>query len=334
MNLSEIAQHFGVSINTVSRALRNKSGVSEQLRAEIKEFAEAHHYIPNSFGSGLRGKKTNLIGVVIADSFNPAYFDEIRAIQAAATAMGFGVLLSNSFENIDTESANIRLMIEKRVDGLLIIPCSYTHDSPPNDYSILSEFNIPFVLMHRYIDNKNYDCVKFDNYSAGYQGVDHLINKGHKRILHLLPTNTNSSIRDRVQGYKKAYEHHGLKMDDAMVLRCNISETEDANKQVGAALDSGMCFTAILTYNDLMAFGAMKALYRRKVKMPDDIAVMGTDDIQNSDISFVPLTTVKLSGLDLGARAFKRLIDKMNEEDCNYSIIENVLPVLIERESV
>lgn len=334
MNLREIAENFGVSINTVSRALRDKSGVSEELRTKIKEYAEENHYVPNSLGSGLRGKSTNLIGIIIADFYNPAYFDEIQVIESIATEMGFNIIVCNSRENIDVERNCVKLMIEKRVNGVLIVPCGYEPGTPPNDYSILSEFGIPFVIMRRYIANKDYDCVKFDNFTKGQQAVNYLVSKGHRRILHLIPTSTNTSVIDRIKGYRKAYESNGLALDESLLVQCDISSIVEMEKLVSKILKNEINFTAICTYNDLMALGAMKALYAQNIKIPEQIAVMGTDDIKNADISLVPLTTLHASGADIGTHAMRLLADKMDGKQSEQPIIVNLPSTLIERKSV
>lgn len=334
MNLRTIAEHFEVSTNTVSRALRDKSGVSEELRAKIKAYAKQNNYIPNSFGTGLRGKSTNLIGLIIPDRYNPAYFDDIRAIEAGAAELGFNIILCHSQENIDIERNYVKVLIEKRVDGVIIVPCGYEEDAPANDYSILSEFGIPFVLMRRYIENKGYDCVKFDNLAMGRMVTEYLLSKGHSRILHLIPTTATTSMRDRVEGYHRAYKEHGLTLEKDLLVRCNISNIDQMEKLVTQILAKEINFTAICTYNDLMALGAMKALYMHDIKIPEEIAIMGADDIQNTEICLVPLTTVHASGNEIGARALKLLIDKMNGKTSPYPIIENIPATLVERKSV
>lgn len=334
ITLKTIAEHFNVSVNTVSRALRDKSGVSEKLRIKIKTYAEENHYASNLYARGLRGEGMNLIGLILADNYNPAYFDELRAIEEGAEELGYQIVLSNSQENIAVEKKHLRVMAEKRVDGILIAPCGYAPGEPANDYSLLEQMGIPFVLMHRYIKGKDYDCVKFDNVSTGIMGVQYLFSKGHKRILHIMPDSENTSVEDRFNGFRLAYLDAGMDLPEELILRCNISKMEEMESAIGRRLDQGGDYTAILTYNDLMAITTEKILYKRGIRIPEDIAVMGTDDISYSDLCLTPLTTIQHSSYELGKRALRLLKAKMEGKRIVSPVIENVGPELVERESV
>lgn len=332
LTLKQVAEHFGVSVNTVSRALNDKYGVNNELRLKIKQYAADNNYIPNMFGRGLRGEKTSLIGVIIADTRNPAYFDEMIAIEQVATAEGYNILLCNSMENIEIEKRNLNIMIEKNVDGVFIIPCGQKENETPNNFSILKEFNIPFVLTHRYVPGDGYDFVGFDNKVVGEMALSFLLEKKRENILFLMPYNVSSSVRDRLTGYHIACSKAGKSFDDTALVKVDISSIAFSEKLVTELLVSNQKCDGIIAYNDLMAIGAMQAIRKLGLKIPEDIAILSVDDIIFASSCFVPLSTIHCDMAMLGLRAASILFDRIRGDDSPPKK-EILRTYLVERES-
>jgi len=335
VTIKMIAEHLNISTATVSKAINNLPGVSEELRAEVREYANKIGYIPNLFGRGLKGKKQKVIGVIITDIANPFYSASIQGIEFEAEKHGYNIFLCSSKENWALEERQINALIQRGVEGIIITPSDCNNkEYSKNRFDILNKTNIPFVLMYRIIEKPGhlYDYIKSDNVHGAYTAIQYLFNKNHKKILFLTINSNISSIVERRQGFIKAYMEYNVANPERNIYYCDDMTFKSAYEMTLQILEKSNDFTAIFTANDIMAFGVIKALLSQGIKVPDEVAVIGHDDNPYASMNVIPLTTVHQESTYFGRRATSILIDKI-EGKCESIVQEVSKPTLIVRDS-
>jgi len=309
ITLDDIARISGYSKSTVSRALRGDMSVKSKTREKIEKTAKRLGYTPNIIARSLRSRKTCTIGVVIADICNPFFPNVVRGIEDAAREKGYHIILCNTDEEYEKEKEAIETLVQKRVDGLLIAPAQKRFD----DLLELKRKDIPFVLIGRHFDPIQMDYVVSDDVRGAFIATDYLIKKGHKRILFINGPSYISSAKERMMGYKKAFSENELKFDEKLIKEGAL-KMEDGYRITKEMLASKLDFTAIFAYSDLVAFGIIKALKEKKYKIPNDVAVVGYDNINLGFSAELPLTTVHIPKYELGTEGMKLLVTKINTQ--------------------
>ncbi len=328
--MKDVAREAGVSINTVSRALNGKPDVNEDTKKRILEIADRLNYVPNFLAKGLVTKKTKTIGVIVSDNANPFFARIIKGIEDYARSRGYSIILCNTDERYEREEEVVRLFREKRVDGLLITPIP----SPKKRTDILElkELGVPFVLLNRHIEQTMTDYVINDNVYGAYLAVSHLVKLGHKRIGHISGPSQISSVRGRLEGYKKALFKNNIEFDNSLVKESNL-KMEDGYRLMKEFLELENRPTAVFAYSDLLAIGVLKALKEAKLKVPKDIALVGYDDIEFSSLLEIPLTTVHQPRYRIGEEGAKILINRIEKKDSEGFQQIVLKPELVIRES-
>jgi len=306
VTIKEIAEKAGVSTATVSRALNGKPDIALETKKKILAIVKELNYTPNNIARAFVTKKTKCIGVVVADNANPFYAEIIRGIEETTMRKGYSIILCNTSEDIKREIKAIQVLKEKRVDGMIINPTQKKIEH----LRALKEEGIPFVLLNRNIEELEVDCVKNDNIYGAYQATEHLIRLGHKRIGHITGPLYTSSVRERIIGYKKALATYGIPIDESLIA--NVSLTFQGGYE-GALklLKSSDPPTAIFAYSDIMAIGVIKACKELKIKIPENLSLVGYDDIEISSFIEVPLTTVRQARYTIGTIITDLLIKRI-----------------------
>ena len=307
ITLKMVAEKAGVSVNTASRAINNKPDISKETKKRILKVAQELGYVRNDTAVALRTKKTGTIGVVIADNRNPFYAEVLNGIEEAAREKNYHIILANTQRDYKKEEEAINLLLAKRVDGLLITPVQDRDDDIKN----LIEANIPFVIVGRDFKNIEVDAIYNDEVKGGFLATEYLIKKGHKRIALINGFLHKSPARGRLGGYKKALKEYGMPFDDALVSVGDI-DVKDGYERTKQLFEQGLNFTAIFAYNDMMAFGAMQAIKGKDLRIPEDIGLVGYDDIPFSSLISPSLTTIRLKKQELGAESVKLLLSRIN----------------------
>ena len=307
ITLKMVAERVGVSVNTASRAINNKPDISKETKKRILQIAKELGYIRNAAAVALRTKKTGTIGAVIADNRNPFYAEVLNGIEEAAREKNYHIILANTQRNYQKEEEVINLLLAKRVDGLLITPVQDRDDDIKN----LIDANIPFVVVGRDFENIEVDAVYNDEVKGGFLATEYLIKKGHKKIASINGFLHKSPAKGRLEGYKKALKKYGIPFDDALVTVGDI-DVKDGYERTKQLLEKGLNFTAIFAYNDMMAFGAMQAIKEKGLRIPEDIGLVGYDDIPFASLISPPLTTIRLKKQDLGVESVKLLLSRIN----------------------
>lgn len=307
VTLKMVAERAEVSVNTVSRAINNKSDIKEETKKRILEVTRELGYVRNDTAVALRTKKTGTIGVVIADNRNPFYAEVLNGMEEAAREKNYHIILANTQRDYKKEEEAINLLLAKRVDGLLITPVQDRDDDIRN----LIDANIPFVVVGRDFENIQVDAIYNDEIKGGFLATEYLIKKGHKRIALIDGFLYKSPAKARLEGYKRALNKYNLPLDDSLVSVGDIN-MEDGYERTRQMLEKDLDFTAIFTYNDMMAFGSMQAIKERGLRIPEDIGLVGYDDIPYSSLISPPLTTIRLKKQELGVESVKLLFSRIN----------------------
>lgn len=329
VTLRDIAELTGFSINTVSRALNNKEEVHTQTRVKILAAAHKLGYRPNRLAKGLRSNKTGTIGVVVTDVANPFFSALVKGIARAARDLDYSIILQDSDEDYAGEEEAIQVLLAEQVDGILITPVQ----SQQQTIQRLAESLFPFVLVGRYFEELDTNYVIPDDYQGGFMATEHLIQMGYRRIAMVNGPLHISSSRERFQGFSDALKKHDVPLDDSLVVNGALTEEEGITLS-RSILNDGNRPSAIVCYSDFVAFGVMKAIREIGLSIPDDIAVVGFDDVRMSSCLEVPLTTIRSPKEELGRQAMQLLVDKLNNDHAPSKTEKRVLDVaLVPRES-
>ncbi|MFQ5796695.1 MAG: LacI family DNA-binding transcriptional regulator [Candidatus Bipolaricaulia bacterium] len=309
VTMEDIAKQAGVSVNTVSRALSDRPEISPETKQRILEIAGRLNYVPNKLARSLRSNKTGTVGAIIADLANPFFAALVAGIEEAARHRDYSLILASTSEDYEREERTIQVMLEERVDGLLITPTQVRADAIVE----LQRHGTPFVLIDRYFEDVQTDYVVADNVQGGVLAVSHLIDEGYRKILHIAGPMHTSNARERLEGYRRALEAHNIRYDESLV--CSDAVTmEDGYRIACDVLAQGLHPEAIFTYSDFVAFGVIRAIRELDLRIPDDIAVVGYDDIEVASALEVPLTTVRMPRRKMGRVAMDLLDERIDDQ--------------------
>jgi LacI family transcriptional regulator len=302
VRLKDIAERLGVSIMTVSKALRDEPDVSLTTKTRIKLLAQQMGYVPDSTAQGLRTRRTKLFGLVIPSLANPIFSRIILAVQERAYELGYDVLLAYTLNIPEREEACIRRFLSRRVDGLIISPV-YRMGSEAPIYQELHARQIPTILLgHTAPFCSQFANVEADDLQAGYAVTQHFLKLGHKHIAFLSGPAATPWTQERFEGYRRALREAGMDVDDKLVFHAGRT-MEDGTKTAMQMINEGSEATAIQAINDLVAAGCAEALLRQKLAIPGDISIAGFGNTLLSEYFLVPLTTVNQPKHRLGLAA-------------------------------
>jgi len=302
VTIKDIAAAAGVSINTVSRALNDKPDINLKTKKKVLEIAKEMGYVKNITASALRSQKTKTIGVIFEDSSNPFFAEVLKGIERGAREKKYNIILMNTEKDYSLERNAIKLLLEKRVDGLIITPTQ----EKIADIKELIKINIPFVVVGVHFENIDIDEVYSDDYYGGYLAGKYLIEKNRNNLIMLNGFNYKSVAKERCEGFKKALEEKNIKNFQVFEIEEGL---ENAYLKTKELIEKNIEFDGLFCYNDVFAFGAIKALNEYNVKVPEQVNLVGFDDILFADI--FNLTTIRIHKEKLGYVAFYRLYKKI-----------------------
>jgi LacI family transcriptional regulator len=295
----DVAREAECSINTVSRALNSMPGVSRETRDRVVAAAERLGYIPNRLARSLHRRTSRMLGLIVTDCTDPFYARLIRAVEDTAAEEGYGVILCNSAEADEREARAIKLMLESRVDGLLITPVQ----GASSHIELLK--SIPFVLLGRRFAQLETSYVSTDNEVGAYQATAHLLSLGHRRVAHVTGRPEISSVAERTEGFSRALKELGLEGQVIFGLDRDLQGGQLAAQQLLTAANPP---TAVFVYNDLMALGILHTARDLGVKIPEELSVVGFDNIELAAYFDVPLTTVAQPIAEIGCQGTTALL--------------------------
>ena len=304
--IADVARRAGVSTATVSRALSGAGRTSEATRARVQEAAEALGYRPSGLGRALKRRETRTIGLLVTDIGNPFFPQVVRAVEDEAHARGYGVVLGNASDDPERELAYIDLLLDRRVDGLIVASSRATRRHAER----LASASMPVVLVNSEAPSATLHGIATDHRAGSRLAGQHLTELGHRDIAHIsAPEELAAAAGPRRDGMRDALAVAGV---DPSTLRLVESDgSVDGGADATQRLLAAGRPTALACYNDLVAIGALRALRRAGLSVPDDVSVIGFDDIELAAWTDPPLTTVRQPVVELGRRAVERIATEL-----------------------
>ena len=323
----ELAKTLGVSQMTISRAIRNSSGVSPKLKQRIQEMVEKSDYVPNHVAVGLRTQATTVIGLIMPDVTDSFFPGIARAVEVHARENGYSIILGHNHESYDEEARVINLLRGYRVRGFIIAPAG--NESQADVYQRLQELGVPFVFIDRTKKAIDSSFVATDLEEGAFKLGQYLLAKGYRRWGYLRGPKGVSSSEAHANGIKRSCRNckPGVNM---VVENAGFSENDgyDAvQRLLGKARPD-----VIIAVNDSVAIGAFRFLKAQGIIVPRDVALAGFSDLNNTDILEVPLTTVREHTREIGRRAIEILMAEINDPDLEKQKVF-IEPELIVRDS-
>jgi len=327
ITIRDVARQAGVSITTASRVLNNREDVSEETRARVQAIAAQLDYVPSTVARSLVSGRSRTLGVVVNDSASPVYAEVVKGIETATNAAGYGLLLGNSADSQEQALSRLSMLHASHIEGVLLAPVQ----SDRRDVETLERLGIPYILLLRYFTDLMTDYVVADNVAGGRLVTEHLVGLGHRRIGHIAGPPDTSTAQGRLAGYQQALSAAGLPYDERLVAagRFTVASGYEAALRL---LDRPDRPSAIFAASDMQAVGVMKAARRLGLRIPDDLALAGGDDVELAEFLEVPLTTFHVPYDEIGRRAATILIARL-EGTCTTTQQIVFQPQLIVRRS-
>lgn len=304
VGIRDVAKDAGVSVATVSRVLSDQGyPVSEIARKKVLDSVARLKFVPNDLARGLSQDRTNTVGVIVPNLINLYYARVLLGVEEVAAQHGISIIFCNTNHNLANRERDIKLLLQKRVDGIIICGSGTDYEKSAGR---LADSSAPFVVLGRN-ERLEYPAVHADNERAGYEATKHLIDLGHRRIAFLTGPERWPDGNDRVVGYKACLADHGIDLDPALLVACDFAE-QDAYERMAQLGRAGLGITACLAGNDRMALGAMAAARDLGLVIPDDIAFVGFDNIATSLYVRPSLTTMDMPAHRMGAEGMRLLL--------------------------
>ena len=327
--LKDVAQEAEVSVSTVSRAFNNPDKVHPDTRDRVKEAVDTIGYQPSRVARRLRLEdgKANLIGLVIPDIQNPFFANVARGVEDVAQKNEYGLILSNSDEDPDKQRLAVNTLETEDVDGVIVPPISR---SDPNVKRLL-ESDIAVVCVDRRMEHARVDTILSDSQEGAYKAVTHLLELGHRRIGFIGGIPRISTSADRREGYEQAHRDHGVPIDSDLI-KDGDSRRERGKHLTNALLNLDPPPSALFTSNNLTTLGALSALSARGVNVPEEMSIVGHDDVPWAMALNPPPTVVGQPAYEIGSRSAELLLKRLDDPDRSPTIV-TLQPELIIRQS-
>lgn len=301
--IRDVAHQAGVSVTTVSHVINETRFVSDELRQRVLAAMADLDYQPNALARSLRRKQTHTLGMILPDSANPFFAEVAHSIERASFARGYNAILCNSGGDLDKELVYANVLMEKQVDGIIFVAAGL---STEHIQAILAR-EVPLVVVDRDLPGIEVDAVLCDNLGGGYAATQHLIQLGHRRIGCITGPSDVTPSAERVMGYRRALAEKGQPVDETLIQRGDFQFASGATA-MHYFLSLPEPPTAVFACNDLMAIGAISAATELRRRVPDDLAVVGFDDVALASFSNPPLTTIAQPKQEMGELAIDLLL--------------------------
>jgi LacI family transcriptional regulator len=321
--VEDVARHAGISKATAARALGGYGAVSPAVLRRVTAAAEALGYRPNELARSMTTGRTNSLGLVVGDIENPYFGLAARGITDAARAEGFDVVLANTAEDVTFEKNAVRLLLDRRVDGLIVSPSQADDTAHLRDVQHLGR---PLVLLDRRVPDLAVDTVTVDNTTAAVEATRHLLEFGHRRIAFISASVSSSddvldveaipisTVADRITGFTRAAHEYGIQHAGQFV-RLGATTAQACQAITTDLLTAPERPTAIFTSDSLIALGVLKVIRALGMSIPADVSVLTFDDSDWTSITSPPLTVVAQPIYDLGSEAARILARRINGDN-------------------
>lgn len=313
--MADVARSAGVSVATVSHVLNGTRPVLPHTRQAVLNAMEELGYTPNTLARSLVTSRTRSIGLAVSAISNPYFTEILQGVEASALAHGYSLLIADPHDDPKHERKVVQLLHERRVDGMIVAPSA----DPRELIAYLGRHNVPTVLLDRLVDvptdgSPHFDQVCADSAEPVARLVTHLADLGHRRIALVAGLPGLSTTSERLAGYRDGLAAAGLAYDERLVVHGD-SESAGAERATAALLSLASSPTALVTANNAMTIGALRALHDHGLSVPDDIALCCFDDFAWADLFSPRLTAIAQPSRDIGAQAVRVLLDRLASPD-------------------
>lgn len=308
ITISDIAEKANVSKSTVSRVLNDSNSVVEEKRTAVLDAIAELDYQPNLFARGLAGGQTMAIGVITQNITSPHNDALLRGVLQGLNGTGYSPIFADGCWQADKEKEAVQILLGRQVDGLIVLGGEVSA-------TFLQQvaLKVPLIIVGRCVNELADLCLHIDNFAGAYKATKYLIEMGHQRIAHITGRLDHPDGMNRREGYLQALRDAGLELDPDLIVEGNFME-QSGVVAMEMLFSRGRSFSAIFTGNDQMAFGVRLALFRRGIRVPDDISIMGFDDQHGSAYMTPPLTTVRQPVLRMGKAAAEAMLHLVKGE--------------------
>ena len=317
VRMKDIAQALGVSVVTVSKVMRDHQDIGPETRQRVLDKAKELSYRPNLTARSLVTGQSYQVGVIVPTLLHPFFAEVLEALSSTMKQDGYAVMISSSMEDPVIEEAAIEQLLGHRMDGLIVASCS----TSPAKFQQLKEQGIPFVMIDRFFPEFKTNFVGVDDRAVGRMATEHLISMGCKRIAHIrgLPFTTGVG---RFEGYKQALEKHGMKFDPDLVSPYMTADGRDWQQSLIAMrnLLAGKRPDGVFCYNDPMAIAAIDVVLEAGLRIPQDIAFIGCDNLHYDSSLKASLSSMDHHSSQIGARAAKLLLNLLKDKTSKASV--------------
>ncbi|MBX2922515.1 MAG: LacI family DNA-binding transcriptional regulator [Chitinophagaceae bacterium] len=334
ITIKDIAKALNLSFSTVSRALKDSYKISEPIRRKVREYANEHHYKPNLLAQSLRGNKGRSIGLLLPAIPNSFFSEVISGIESVANEKDYKLIITQSLESYDKEVRSLSYLSWHSIDGLIVSVAAETTSF--EHFKALQEKGTPVVFFDRIANDINTHSVTTDNRGGAYKATKHLIEQGYRRIAQITSPPALFITTERLAGYKEALQEAGIAFNENYIKYCDhggmdFNEIQTATEALLAATPAP---DAIFTASDRITIGTLTVLHKRKMKIPEDIAVIGFSNFSAPEIFNPPLTTIKQPAFEMGRQAIELLLQLIESKRPIKQFEKRVLSAeLIVRES-
>lgn len=326
--IKDVAKMAGVSTTTVSHVINKTRFVAQETESLVLQAIKDLNYSPSAVARSLKVNTTKSIGMIVTTSEAPYFAEIIHAVEEHCYRQGYSLFLCNTQNNAEKIKNHLEMLAKKRVDGILVMCSEYLPDS----LNLLHSFeNIPMVVMD-WGPNVHTDIILDNSFDGGYLATKHLIENGHKYIGIIAGELTKTTAKTRYEGFIHAMKEAGLTVNPNWVME-GFFEPEDGYECMNKILSQDNLPTAVFCCNDVMALGAISAIGEKGLRVPEDISIIGYDNIHASRFYSPPLTTVHQSKSRLGVQAVNLLFERINHKSDQKEKIE-IHPELVVRKSV
>ena len=316
--IKEVAEYAGVSVATVSRVVNNTGRVSPELRRRVLAAMDALNYQPSALARSLRRRRTQTVGILVPQLDHPFFSSLAFAIERKLFSEHYHALICSAEENQEKEDAYIEMLIRQRVNGVILVP---TGQSAENVHRLLEQ-QVPVVLADRDLPDLAISRVLNDNFHGGYEGARHLLSLGHRRIGVIGGPDYSYPMRQRINGIRQAFRDARVAHDPDLMSIGTLQQFEMGYTAARSLLSKSPRPTAIFALTDVMAVGVLHAAYEEGLRLPEELSVMGFDDIPLASYSIPELTTIAQPIYDMGESAARILLRQMQKPD---SPVESVM---------
>lgn len=305
----DVAARAGVAVSSVSRVFTGHEDVSESMRLRVQRAAEELDYRPNLLARGLRRGETGTVGIMVRDISNPLFADIIKGAEARLQAAGFAALLANAAGGKLSDAEYIELLTERQVDGLIVSLRSETDEDTLRALEIAS---VPIVLLDREVVGVELPAVLCDHFTGMYDGVDHLLQLGHRRIAMIAGSSGIRATRERIRGYREAHMAHDIEPDPELIRQGSYGQTFGHEQSVELLTQARP--TAIIAGGIELTLGALRAIHEAGLRVGEDLSFIACDDVPWLGISSPPVSVVTRSADRIGQTAANLLIEILSED--------------------